>query len=162
MDVTLHIGGNDIAPTWTILNVSLLRARSPWLRIPNITGETSVGDATVQIRLLLSASRLRERGGEGDGGAYVEKVPIDVRSDFTSVARTQLLDISLTVQAAVSFAVWADPDDSGAGDNSTVAFGRSSSTPLLCSSRNSSKRPTLSDTTVDLDRIIYFTSCGET
>ena len=63
----------------------------------------AVGRAEVQVPLVLSAAGLRERAAP-----YEVTLAIDVRSEIAAVAKTQQVEVKLTVQAATSFAVWDD------------------------------------------------------
>eukprot|EP00966_Prymnesium_polylepis_P238157 5507715-Prymnesium_polylepis.1 len=114
INITIEVEGTDVAQpaTWRVLNASLVLARSPWLRLPATTGQTDAesirlatkggdGSKDVTVTIVLSASGLRERAAP-----YTERLPIEVRSDFDAATRMRLLDITLTVQALTSFAVW--------------------------------------------------------
>ena len=106
LNVTLLVEGTDtVRPaSWAIVDAQALLARSPWLSLPELGGEdTSIvaGETQVIVPLALSASGLRERTA-----AYVEQVSIHVSSAVAAVAKTGVLDISLTVQAATSLVVW--------------------------------------------------------
>eukprot|EP00966_Prymnesium_polylepis_P119122 2753221-Prymnesium_polylepis.1 len=74
LNVTLYVKGTDVdrPATWTVLNASQVMARSPWLHLPAISGETDAhaissrvldgrGSTEVQVQLVLKATGQRER-----------------------------------------------------------------------------------------------------
>jgi hypothetical protein len=108
LNITLRVEGDDVVrpARWIILNASLVQTRSTWLQLPAVSGDTNAqaiaaGNHEVLIPLGLYATGLRERAA-----SYEETLLIDVRSEYTPVAKTQLLEVALTVQASTSFAVW--------------------------------------------------------
>jgi hypothetical protein len=77
-----------------------VQSRSPWLHFPAISGETEAqvivrNNNEVLLPLVLSASGLRERATP-----YQETLSINVQSSYVAAARTQQLEVSLTVQVS--------------------------------------------------------------
>jgi len=83
--------------------VTNLADRQPWMRLP-ITSGAADGDQ-FPIALVLSAAGLRERAAP-----YTDVLEVSVTSAVAEVARTLPVHISLSVQAATSFAVWGNVD----------------------------------------------------
>eukprot|EP00966_Prymnesium_polylepis_P268732 6208494-Prymnesium_polylepis.1 len=94
------------------------------------------GNTIVEIPISLSASDLFERAVP-----YETVLPIDVRSDNDAYAKTEFLQVSLTVQASTSYAVW----------------GRVVDQP--CDAPSTTKTLLNSTTTVKELRLINFTAC---
>jgi hypothetical protein len=122
LNVTLYVEGTDVArpANWSVVDASFVLndalfelRRNPWLRLPAIAGETDAhailaGRTEVLLPLSISAANLRERAAP-----YEETLAIEVRSSYAAVAKTQLLDVALTVQASTSFVVWGLVSDAG-------------------------------------------------
>ncbi|KAL1496417.1 hypothetical protein AB1Y20_016372 [Prymnesium parvum] len=108
LNLTLQIEGTDNArpAVWRLQNTSNLLLRSPWLRLPALSGTVypqsiSSGVTYVQVPMIFTASGLLERAA-----LYEERLIVDVRSEVGSVSRTHIVDVSLSVQAKTSFVVW--------------------------------------------------------
>eukprot|EP00966_Prymnesium_polylepis_P025979 598893-Prymnesium_polylepis.1 len=81
------------------------RDGAQWLQLPESTGTAafSGSQGVVQMKLVLSASGLRERTIP-----YEEQLMIALRSAKTTEVSVGQLHVSLTVQASTSFAVWGN------------------------------------------------------
>ncbi|KAL3918788.1 MAG: hypothetical protein SGPRY_005877, partial [Prymnesium sp.] len=108
IQVTLRLDGenaNSSSFRWSILNISQLAERSPWLSFP-VSGEVMMvssllNAAEVVVPLVLSASGLRERVLP-----YMEEVPIFFSSGYFGLSQTRHVKVSLTVRARTSLVVW--------------------------------------------------------
>ena len=64
LNITLLLQGTDYQnpANWSVVNASLLQARSPWLRLPQLQGAPAVSTAStkVLVPVVVSATGLRE------------------------------------------------------------------------------------------------------
>ncbi|KAL1527880.1 hypothetical protein AB1Y20_009256 [Prymnesium parvum] len=144
VNLTLQIEGTDNArpAVWRLLNTSSLLLRSPWLRLPTLSGTVypqsiSSGVTFALVPLTFSASGLLERAA-----LYEERLTVDVRSEIGVAAKTQVVDVSLSVQARTSFVVWG-------------SVHRQSGVQLKCEVQQLRNQAFL----VDTPRRQYFTAC---
>ncbi|KAL3906003.1 MAG: hypothetical protein SGPRY_010707, partial [Prymnesium sp.] len=107
VSVELSMTGNNVArlPSWEIINVSTLRARSPWLDFPIQSGDFDISgfdgvEIDVDVPIHLSSTSLREAAAP-----YVEIVSI-MGTFPIRPHQVREVEVMLTVRARTETVVW--------------------------------------------------------